>query len=171
MFLDRDGVINMNHGYVHTPECTDWLPGIFEFVHKAIDAGYLPIIVTNQAGIARGLYTEDEFIAYTKWMHGVFETHDAPIVATYYCPHHPEVGGDRYRVACECRKPAPGMIRAALEDFRLDAMRSHLVGDKTTDIAAAGAAGVNGILLPDAKFPDWAGVWRSIEEREDSYVP
>jgi len=144
LFLDRDGVINVNHGYVHTPEATDWIDGIFELVRQANASGFLPIVVTNQAGIARGYYDEQAFRAYTRWMHDVFSAREAPLAATYYCPHHPDFGD---RIDCACRKPHPGLLLAAGDDYRLDLARSLMIGDKPGDIEAARRAGVGEALL------------------------
>lgn len=142
LLLDRDGVINVNHGYVHRAEDTEWVPGIFDFCRKAARLGYLPIVVTNQAGIARGYYDEAAFLEYTAWVHREFRDRGAYLAATYYCPHHPEAVVVRYRTACKCRKPAPGMLSAAAEDFALDLPGSALVGDMPSDLEAAHAAGV-----------------------------
>lgn len=147
LFLDRDGVINVNHGYVHTADATDWVPGIFELVRQAHLQDYLPVVVTNQAGIGRGYYSEDDFLAYTAWIHGCFAARGTPLLATYWCPHHPQAGTGNYNVACHCRKPAPGMLLAAIERFDIDPARSLLLGDSATDVAAAQAAGVRGHLL------------------------
>lgn len=143
LFLDRDGVVNVNHGYVHRPEETDWVPGIFELARAARAAGRVIVVVTNQAGIARGLYTPAQFLDYTRWIHETFASRGAPLLATYYCPHHPEAGQGRWRVECACRKPRPGMLRAAISDFSIDPAGSCLVGDKESDIQAARAAGVD----------------------------
>lgn len=142
LFLDRDGVINVNHGYVHTPEQTDWVPGIFELCVAARDAGYGLIVVTNQAGIARGYYSESQFRDYTRWLHREFEMRGVPLLATYYCPHHPEAGVGEYKVACNCRKPRPGMFIAAMESFAVDPTQSCIIGDQPSDLQAAAAAGV-----------------------------
>ena len=117
LFLDRDGVVNRDHGYVHTPEQTEFLPGIFERVRAALADGAMAIIVTNQAGIGRGYYHEAAFLDYTAWVHARFAEHGAPVLATYWCPHHPEHGIGHYRIACGCRKPAPGMLLAARDRF------------------------------------------------------
>ena len=146
LLLDRDGVVNVDHGYVHSPEHTTWVPGIFDRVREARAAGYLPIVVTNQAGIGRGHYDEATFLRYTAWVHAAFADHGAPLLATYWCPHHPEAGVGSYRVACACRKPAPGMLLAAAGAFGLDLSASILVGDKASDLAAGRAAGVRRLL-------------------------
>ena len=142
LFLDRDGVINVNHGYVHTPDDTDWVPGIFELVAAAHARGYLPIIVTNQAGIGRGLYDEAAFLAYTAWMHAQFAARGTPLLATFWCPHHPDAGIGDYRIDCICRKPRPGMLLAAIATFDIDPALSLMIGDKQGDLDAAAAASV-----------------------------
>ena len=147
LFLDRDGVVNVNHGYVHAPARTDWVPGIFDLVADAAARGYLVIVATNQAGIARGLYDEATFLDYTAWMHREFSRRGTPLLATYWCPHHPEAGQGAYKVACACRKPAPGMLQAALARFSLVPEASFLVGDHDSDVLAAARAGVAGRRL------------------------
>ena len=161
LFLDRDGVINVDRNYVHAANDTEWVDGIFELVRAAHSTGLLPVVVTNQAGIARGFYDEDTFLAYTRWVHGVFADRGAPLLATFYCPHHPTAGQGRYLRACACRKPGTGMILAAAEAFGIDLASSLLIGDKPSDIEAAGAAGVGGSALVDpgpggmAALIDW----------------
>ena len=142
LFLDRDGVINVNHGYVHTPERTDWVPGIFERARAARAAGRVLVVVTNQAGIARGYYDRARFEDYTRWMHERFAREGAPLLATYYCPHHPDAGIGELKVACGCRKPAPGMLLEAARRHRLDLAASVMLGDKPSDAEAARNAGV-----------------------------
>lgn len=156
LFLDRDGVVNINHGYVHTPEQTEWVPGIFELARSARDAGLVIVIVTNQAGIARGYYSEAQFEAYTRWMHDCFAREGAPLLATYYCPHHPEFGLGELRVSCECRKPKPGMLLHAGARFGLDLRRSIMLGDKPSDAEAAHAAGVGTYVGLDGVVPSLA---------------
>ena len=152
LFLDRDGVININHGYVHAPAQTDWVPGIFELVAEAHARGYLPVVVTNQAGIGRGLYDEAAFLAYTAWMHAQFTARGTPLLATFWCPHHPNEALGDYRVDCDCRKPRPGMLLQAIDRFGIGAARSLMIGDKQGDLDAAAAAGVPARLLREQ---DW----------------
>lgn len=147
LFLDRDGVININHGYVHTAEQTDWVPGIFDLCRTAQSLGYAMIVVTNQAGIGRGLYSEAQFEGYTRWMIDQFAERGIDILAVYYCPHHPTAGLGRYRKVCDCRKPAPGMLQAAANDYDVALGRSVLVGDKCSDMAAGSRAGVGALVL------------------------
>jgi D-glycero-D-manno-heptose 1,7-bisphosphate phosphatase len=150
LFLDRDGVINVDRDYVHSPSDTEWVPGVFELVRWAWTAGLLPIVVTNQAGIARGYYDTTGFLAFTAWIHQVFAQAGAPLLATFFCPHHPTAGIGAFRRRCHCRKPAPGMLEAAAAIFQLDMAGSLLVGDKQSDIEAASNAGVGrAILLED----------------------
>jgi len=146
LFLDRDGVINVNHGYVHTAEQTDWVQGIFELCKTARDADFNLIVVTNQAGIARGYYDEATFVAYTRWLHQQFRRKGVPLLATYFCPHHPEAGVGQWQVDCVYRKPNPGMILAAAERFGLDLSVSVMVGDMPSDRQAAQFSGVGTYL-------------------------
>ena len=142
LLLDRDGVINLNHGYVHTPEQTDWIPGIFELVAKAHQQNMLVVVVTNQAGIGRGFYSEDQFLAYSAWVHAQFAQRGTPLLATFWCPHHPDAGCGKYKIDCSCRKPNPGMLQVAADRFELDMQASWMIGDKPSDMAAAATAGV-----------------------------
>lgn len=142
LFLDRDGVINVDHGYVNTPERTEWVPGIFDLARAARAAGHVLVVVTNQAGIARGLYDETQFKAYTRWVHARFQAEGAPLLATYHCPHHPAPGHGNVAVQCNCRKPRPGMLTAAMADWGLDPAGSMLIGDQASDIEAANNAGI-----------------------------
>ena len=154
LLLDRDGVVNVDHGYVHTPERTDFVDGIFELVIAANRSRLDVVIITNQAGIARGYYSESEFEAYMAWMQARFAAQGASIDAVYYCPHHPTHGVGRYRVACDCRKPQPGLILRAAFERELDLAHSIFVGDKPSDMQAARAAGVETrFLLSPAQPP------------------
>ena len=141
LFLDRDGVINVDRNYVHAANDTEWVDGIFELVRAAHSTGLLPVVVTNQAGIARGFYDEDTFLAYTRWVHGVFADRGAPLLATFYCPHHPTAGQGRYLRACACRKPGTGMILAAAEAFGWDSRPSPkaLAGSDVRSICTSGS--------------------------------
>lgn len=142
LFLDRDGVINEDFGYVHKPEDTVFMPGIFDLVNAANSAGYKVVVVTNQAGIGRGYYSESDFHEYMSWQKSQFKNHGGRIDAIYYCPHHPNFGVGEYRLLCSCRKPKPGLIHKAVLDLGLNLSLSVLVGDKLSDIACGIAAGV-----------------------------
>lgn len=147
LFLDRDGVINVDHAYVHRQQDFEFIDGIFELARHAHGAGYRLFVVTNQAGIARGYYGEDDFHRLTAWMCACFEAEGAPIDKVYYCPYHAEHGIGRYKLDSPLRKPRPGMILQAAEEFGVDLARSLLVGDMATDIQAGQAAGVGVNLL------------------------
>lgn len=142
LFLDRDGVINTDFGYVHTPDRTEWVDGIFDLARRAQAIGFVIVVVTNQAGIARGYYTEEQFREYSRWMVEQFRGHGVDILAVYHCPHHPEWGIGSLKTRCDCRKPAPGMILQAAREHDLDLTLSALIGDKMSDIQAADSAGV-----------------------------
>ena len=146
-FLDRDGVINVDHGYVNHPANFELFPGVLEACKSLHEADYKIIVVTNQAGIGRGYYTHAQFLEFTGWIERLFREAGAPITATYYCPHHPEMGLGEYRKVCNCRKPAPGMLLRAIHEHGLDAGQSWLAGDKVSDLEAAHAAGVCGYLV------------------------
>ncbi len=147
LFLDRDGVINVDRGYVCTPERTEFVDGIFDMCRTARDHGYLVVVITNQAGIARGYYSEQDFHDYMAWMSEQFIANHARLDAIYFCPHHPTEGEGAYLCACDCRKPAPGMILQAQRELDLDLASSVLIGDKISDIQAGNAAGVGSCLL------------------------
>jgi D-glycero-D-manno-heptose 1,7-bisphosphate phosphatase len=146
LFLDRDGVINVDHGYVHRPEDFEFMPGIFELVRVANKQGYLVIVVTNQAGIGRGYYSESQFQSLTHWMKECFRREGALIDAVYFCPFHPEHGIGKYRRESECRKPAPGMLLQAQNDFGIELSKSILLGDKPSDMLAGRTAGVGTLI-------------------------
>lgn len=142
LFLDRDGVINVDHGYVHRPEGFEFMPGIFDLVRTANRLDYLVVMVTNQAGIGRGYYSEAQFHALTEWMRERFEDQGGRVDAVYFCPYHPEHGVGPYKRESGLRKPAPGMLLQAAQEWGIALEASVLVGDKMSDIAAAAAAGV-----------------------------
>lgn len=147
LFLDKDGVINVDHGYVCTPERTEFVAGIFDVCRMATRRGYLVVVITNQAGIGRGYYGEREFLAYMDWLRGIFAERGAQLDAVYYCPHHPVHGIGQYLRACQCRKPAPGLILSAQRDLGLDLAHSIIVGDSPSDMQAGAAAGVGTCIM------------------------
>lgn len=147
LFLDRDGVINVDRGYVHRSEDFHFREGIFELCRAAQRLDYLLLVVTNQAGIARGYYTEADFAELTEWMVRKFAEEQVHISRVYYCPYHPVEGVGAYKYDSPDRKPKPGMLLRAGEDFDLDLASSVLIGDKLTDLHAAQAAGVGTRIL------------------------
>lgn len=146
LFLDRDGVINIDNGYVHRSEDFHFIDGIFDLVSAANQAGYLVVVVTNQAGIGRGYYSEAQFHDLTLWMKDTFADHGGKIDAVYFCPYHPEHGIGVYRRESDFRKPAIGMFLQAETDFGINFERSVLIGDKQSDIFAGRLAGVGTLL-------------------------
>lgn len=150
LLLDRDGVINIDHGYVHKPEDVVFIEGIFDLCHTAQKLGYLIIVITNQAGIGRGLYTEQDYFKLTEWMNKIFKDKGIDISKVYYCPYHPVYGIGQYKYDSKNRKPGPGMILQAEKEFNLDLSKSVLVGDKESDIQAGITAGVGCNLLLDS---------------------
>lgn len=147
VFMDRDGTISEEVGYVNHPSRYHVFPYAAEAVRILNDAGWLAILVTNQAGVARGYFTEEMI----KAVHGVLEdelsTAGARLDAIYYCAHHPSVGEPPYRFDCDCRKPRPGLIRSAAAAFDIDLMRSWMIGDRYSDIELAHNAGVRSAFV------------------------
>lgn len=144
LFLDRDGVVNVDTNYLYRIEDVVFIEGIFDLVGAYRERGFKVIIVTNQSGIARGRYSEADFAVLTEWMQTEFALRGAPIDAVYHCPHHPSVTGP-----CSCRKPEPGMLLRAAQEHDVDLAHSVMVGDKERDILAAKRAGVPTTYLFD----------------------
>lgn len=142
LLLDRDGIINVDKGYVGSKADFELMPGIIEVITEFANQGFLPVVVTNQSGIARGYYSEQDFAELTRWMQQLFSRYGLPHVPVYYCPHHPEKGQGEYRQPCHCRKPEPGMLRRAAHDLQADLSRSVMVGDSWRDMQAGARAGV-----------------------------
>lgn len=137
MFLDRDGIINENYGYVHSIDKFSFVEGVFDLVARAKQLQYKVIVVTNQSGIGRGYYTEECFFKLNEWMLNYFTQKKADIDKVYFCPHHPSEAIGSYKKVCNCRKPSPGMALRAQKEFALDLKQSIMVGDKPSDIAFA----------------------------------
>lgn len=151
LFLDRDGVINVDRHYVHRIEDFEFVPGIFELCATAAELGYRLVVATNQAGIGRGLYTEADFQRLTAWMLDAFAQRGIRIARVYHCPDHPTAGIGAYCRDSFDRKPNPGMLLRAQADLGLDLRRSVFVGDKDSDMAAGRAAGVGHLVKLDAQ--------------------
>lgn len=146
-FLDRDGVINRDLGYVYRREDFEFLPNAIAGMKQLVSAGYRIIVVTNQSGIARGYYDEETFQCLADWMCEALAAEGVPVLAVYHCPHHPDGVVQRLTKVCDCRKPAPGMLLRAKEEHRIDMTGSIMIGDKQTDVAAGVAAGVGRVFL------------------------
>ncbi|KXO08805.1 D-glycero-D-manno-heptose 1,7-bisphosphate phosphatase [Moritella sp. JT01] len=136
VFLDRDGVINKDKGYVSQIDDFEFIDGSIEAMQLLKAHGYLLVVITNQSGIARGYYTEDEFMTLTEWMDWSLADRGVDLDGIYYCPHHPEKGIGDYKQDCLCRKPNTGMLDSAGKELDIDFANSYLVGDKLSDIQA-----------------------------------
>ena len=147
LFLDRDGVVNKDYGYVHKINLFHFMPYIFDLCRAAIAKNYRIIIVTNQAGIARGFYSERDFLDLTSRVESIFLDNCVNISQTYYCPHHPVFGLGSYKKNCKCRKPEPGMFKLAAKEFDINMCNSVMIGDNISDLQAANSAGVGELIL------------------------
>ncbi|MGC9404334.1 D-glycero-beta-D-manno-heptose 1,7-bisphosphate 7-phosphatase [Vibrio genomosp. F10] len=147
VFLDRDGVINVDHGYVNDEHDFEFIDGVFDATKQLQQMGYMLVLVTNQSGIARGMFDEERFLSLTQWMDWNFVDHGVEFDGFYYCPHHAEYGIGEYKQDCECRKPKPGMFISARNDLDIDMANSVMVGDKAEDMMAAEAAGIETKIL------------------------
>lgn len=142
VFVDRDGTIIVEREYLADPDGVTFVPGAEEAIRRLKEAGWVVVVVTNQSGIARGLYTEEAYHAVAKRLDELLGQASAPVDATYYCPHHPDFTGP-----CECRKPGTGMYRTAARDLGLDLADSFYVGDRLKDVLPALELGGRGILV------------------------
>ena len=146
-FLDRDGVINIDGDYVSTIENFKFIDGVFDACRIILSQGYKIIVITNQSGIGRGFYTEEQFLGLNHWMLHKFQEEGIDVTDVYFCPHHPTGALNPYRVDCDCRKPKPGMILKAKEQHNIDLKESVLVGDRHSDIASGKSAGIYSLYL------------------------
>lgn len=141
-FFDRDGTINVDNGHVYKIEDFEFIKGIPEFIKKKNDEGYIVIVVTNQAGIAKGMYREEDMHILHKHINEELALIGGHIDAFYFCPHHPDYTG-----SCNCRKPKTGMIEKAITDWDIDVTQSVLYGDKASDIECGEKCGIKSILV------------------------
>lgn len=146
VFLDRDGTINVEKGYLYKKEDFDFIEGTQEAIKLLNDNGYKVIVITNQSGIARGFYNELDMKKLHLHIDSLLASYGARIDAYFYCPHHPDFTGD-----CDCRKPKPGLLFRAAKIYGIDLENSYLVGDKESDIRCAENATVNGVLVGAGK--------------------
>lgn len=146
VFFDRDGTLNVDKDYLYRIEEFEWMEDAPQAIRWANQKGFLVIVVTNQSGVARGYFTEDDVLRLHEWMNEDLARAGAHIDAFYYCPHLPNGRVDAYAKECNCRKPKPGLIERACVDFDIDKEASIMIGDKPRDVECAEAAGVRGAL-------------------------
>lgn len=158
MFLDRDGTMIEDVGYLARPQDVRWFNGTVDAVRLLNRAGFLVCVTTNQSGVARGYYTEETLRAIHEGMAAHLAAGGASVDGWFYCPHHPHADLPAYRLACACRKPEPGLIGQARERFDIDLARSFVIGDKMADVESAVRAGARGILVRTGYGED---VWTS----------
>jgi D-glycero-D-manno-heptose 1,7-bisphosphate phosphatase len=147
VFLDRDGTINREVNYLYRIEDFEFLPGAIEAIKTFHELGYRVIIVSNQAGVARGYYTENDIHILHNYINGLLEEKGTYIDAFYYCPHHPDGIVEKYNLRCNCRKPNIGMVKQALNDYNIDLEQSIFIGDKEIDIETGKNAGIGRCIL------------------------
>ena len=153
-FFDRDGTINVEVGYLYEFDKFTWIEGAVEAIKFCNDNNYLVIVVTNQSGVARGFYTEDDVIKLHAQINSELEKMGARIDDFYYCPHHPNAAIDKYKIDCECRKPKSKMIEDACLKYDIDKSKSLMIGDSQRDVQCAENAGVRGILFDGGNLFD-----------------
>ena len=154
LFLDRDGIINEDSAYVYQPQAFIFVEGIFDLCRHFVKQGYRLFIITNQAGIGRGFYSEADFEQLMAWVSEEFSKQRIVIEKSYYCPHHPTAGIGHYKVNCDCRKPETGMLLEAAREFNLDLSDSLLIGDKISDIEAGKKAGLKKTYLIKSRYQE-----------------
>ncbi|MBN3032498.1 MAG: D-glycero-beta-D-manno-heptose 1,7-bisphosphate 7-phosphatase [Candidatus Saganbacteria bacterium] len=147
VFLDRDGTLIEDSGYISSPDQIKFIPGAIEAVKRLNEAGYKVVIISNQAGVARGLLAENMLQTIDKIIHREVLSGGGHIDASYYCPHHPEHGVYPYKQACECRKPHPGMLKRAVREKDLELAGSFMIGDKSSDIETGKRAGTKTVFV------------------------
>ncbi|MDH2927372.1 D-glycero-beta-D-manno-heptose 1,7-bisphosphate 7-phosphatase [Lonepinella koalarum] len=151
IFLDRDGTLNVDHGYVYKIDDFQFIDGSIEALQELKSMGYLLVVVTNQSGIARGYFTEEQFLQLTEWFDWSLADRGVDLDGIYYCPHHPDGKGE-FRQDCDCRKPKGGMLLQAIKELNIDPSKSFMIGDKIEDLQAGMKANVaNKVLVKTGK--------------------
>ena len=168
LFLDRDGVMNVEVGYLHRNEDVRFMEGIFSLCRTAMGLGYRLIVVTNQAGIARGYYTETDFQSLMRFMRAELRSEGVELDAVYHCPYHPEHGVGEYKREHEDRKPGTGMLRRGAREFGISLAESVMVGDRCSDIAAANSAGLRqAFLISGTEAKECGGQYVGVESLDE----
>lgn len=146
-FLDRDGVINIEKNYLFRIEDFELVPGVINLLRTLQNNGFLLIIITNQSGIARGYYSEEDYQKLTDWMIGMLSDNGISITATYYCPHHPEAIVEKYKKKCDCRKPGTALFLQAIREYNIDLNNSIVIGDNMRDCEICKTSNCKGFLI------------------------
>lgn len=154
IFLDRDGTINVEKNYLYKIEDFEFLPGVVDALKQLQQAGYMLIIITNQSGIARGYYTEKDFLKLNDWMVTQLKIQDVIIAQVYFCPHLPDAEVEEYRKDCNCRKPKLGMYQQAVTDYNIQLSKSYVIGDKIRDCAICEKTACKGFLVEESEKPE-----------------
>ncbi len=149
VFLDRDGTINVEKHYLYKIEDFEYLDGVVEGLKALSDRGYLLVVITNQSGIARGYYSEEDYEKLDAWMKSDLLDKGVKIAGTYYCPHLSDASVKKYALECECRKPKTGLFWQAAKDLNIDMDHSFAIGDKERDLSICAESGVKGILIAE----------------------
>ena len=173
IFLDRDGTINEEVGYLDSIDKLRIIPAAFEAIRLINKSCMKAVVITNQAGVARGLFTEEFVRKINGQIQSVLLEKGAVIDRFYFCPHHPTEGHDPYRRICDCRKPAPGLLYQAAADLDIDLNRSYFIGDRFQDMEAAHRAGAKGVLVLTGYGQDLlqeAGPDRANELNQPDYI-
>ncbi len=172
VFLDRDGTINVEKNYLYKIEDFEFLPGVVNGLRLLQDAGYKLIVITNQSGIGRGYYTEEDYKNLNDWMIDELKKYGVVIDAVYYCPHLPDAKVEKYRKICNCRKPAIGLYDEAIKDFDIDVSHSWAIGDKIRDCGICEKTECRGFLIENNEKSEIIeyvknGRYRNIRYAED----
>mgnify|MGYP001072356475 CR=1 FL=1 len=177
IFIDRDGTINEEAGYINHVDLFMLLPRSIEAIRLINMSPFKAVMVTNQAGVAKGYFPEELVLSIHDKLKGLLDKEGAYLDGIYYCPHHPEGSVEKYRIQCECRKPRPGLLLKAAEDLDIVLSRSYLVGDKISDVVLARSVGAKGVLVLTGygkgeveNFGNgWGGVKKPVYIAEDLY--
>lgn len=173
VFLDRDGTINEEIAYLHRPEDLKFLPGVSEAIRRLREHGFSIVVVTNQAGVARGYYGEEEVAVLHEFMNERLKEQGAAIDHFFYCPHHPVHGIGMYKTACHCRKPETGMFLMAEQYYQVDKAHSYMIGDKLLDVEAGHNYGVQSVLVGTGYGAETVSAMTGEEQRRafEHYAP
>jgi len=165
-FLDRDGVLNRDDGYIGTRERIHWMPGVATAIRTLNNAGYWVFVITNQSGVARGMFSEEDVRHLHGWMRDELQSQGARIDDIRFCPHHPQGVVAGYAGDCDCRKPKPGMLLDLMQAWPVQRQGSFVIGDKASDIAMAEAAALPGFLFENGDLAAFvADVLREVNRK------